>query len=178
MIRLFALDVDGTLTDGGVWMDGCGNEWKRFDIQDGMGIVRLRTAGVEIAFLSGRHSAATAQRAADLGVERCVNGVLEKLPVLCRIADELGLVPEEVAFVGDDVNDIPCLRWSGLGIAVANARPEVKRNVRFVTSAAGGFGAVREAAEHVLFLNAREKAAADSSDGIRCGFTLEETEER
>ena len=178
MIKLFALDVDGTLTDGGVWMDGRGNEWKRFDIQDGMGIVRLRDAGVEIAFLSGRSSVATVQRAAELGVERCINGVLEKLPVLRCIADELGLAPEEVAFVGDDVNDIPCLRWCGLGIAVANARSEVKRNARFITRAAGGFGAVREAAEHVLFLNARKKSAVDSAGGLCSGSTPEKAEEQ
>jgi len=162
MIRLFAMDVDGTLTDGGVYMDGRGGEWKRFDIQDGMGIVRLKTSGVVVAIVSGRPSPATDQRAKDLGVDRLYNGVGDKLSVLQELSRELGLSREEVAYMGDDVNDLPPLEWAGLGIAPANALPEVKAASDWVTKACGGHGAVREAAERILELNAAE-AKGESS---------------
>jgi 3-deoxy-D-manno-octulosonate 8-phosphate phosphatase (KDO 8-P phosphatase) len=153
MIKLVALDVDGTLTDGGVYLDGAGGEFKRFDIQDGMGLVLLRRAGIPVAVISGRFSRATEGRARELGIEFLHNGVGEKLPVLKKLAADLGLKPEEVAFVGDDVNDLDCLRWAGLGISVANGRPEVREAADHVTQASGGYGAVREAAELVLALN-------------------------
>lgn len=154
MIKLFAMDVDGTLTDGGVYMDGRGGEWKRFDIQDGMGIARLKTSGVVMAFVSGRPSPATDQRAKDLGVDRVYNGASDKLSVLRELAFELGLSREEVAYMGDDVNDLPAMEWAGLGIAPANALPEVKAASDWVTNSCGGHGAVREAAERILELNA------------------------
>lgn len=153
MIKLFALDVDGTLTDGGVYLDGAGSEFKRFDIQDGMGLVQLRRADVNIAIISGRYSRATEGRARELGVDLLYNGVGDKLPVLRKIAAELGLAPEEVAFVGDDVNDLDCLRWCGFGVAVANGRPEVLQAADRVTASRGGYGAVRDAAEMVLAMN-------------------------
>lgn len=154
-IKLLVLDVDGTLTDGGVYMDGLGGEFKRFDIHDGMGIVRLRAAGVRTAFLSGRRSEATAQRAADLGVELLFNGVREKLPVLRSLLSDLSLSAEEAAYMGDDVNDVDCLRAAGLAFAPADAVSEAKAAADFVTSAKGGGGAVREAAEHIISLNVR-----------------------
>jgi len=154
MIKLFAMDVDGTLTDGGVYMDGRGGEWKRFDIQDGMGIARLKASGVVMAFVSGRPSPATDQRAKDLGVDRVYNGASDKLSVLRELAFELGLSREEVAYMGDDVNDLPAMEWAGLGIAPANALPEVKAASDWVTNSCGGHGAVREAAERILELNA------------------------
>lgn len=153
MFKLIALDVDGTLTDGGVYLDGAGSEFKRFDIQDGMGLVLLRRAGVKIAIISGRFSQATEGRARELGVDLLYNGVGDKLPVLQSLSTELGVTPDEVVFVGDDVNDLDCLRWCGLGIAVANARPEVLESADWVTVARGGYGAVREAAERVLEMN-------------------------
>ncbi len=158
MIRLVALDVDGTLTDGGVFLDGNGAEFKRFDIQDGMGLVLLRKAGIRVAIISGRFSRATEGRARELGVELLFNGVGDKLPVLKKMAVDQGLKSEEIAFVGDDVNDIDCLRWAGLGIAVANGRPEVLEMADRVTSARGGHGAVREAVDLVFALNAPEEA--------------------
>lgn len=153
MFRLIALDVDGTLTDGGVYLDGAGSEFKRFDIQDGMGLVLLRRAGVRVAIISGRFSQATEGRARELGVDLLYNGVGDKLPVLQKLSAELALTSEEVVFVGDDVNDIDCIRWCGMGIAVANARPEVLREADRITAARGGCGAVREAAEMVLKMN-------------------------
>jgi len=105
--------------------------------------------------LSGRRSEATAQRAADLGVELLFNGVREKLPVLCSLLSDLSLSAEEAAYMGDDVNDVDCLRAAGLAFAPADAVPEAKAAADFVTSAKGGGGAVREAAEHIISLNAR-----------------------
>ncbi len=153
VIRLLALDVDGTLTDGGVYLDGEGNEFKRFDIRDGMGLVRLRKAGVMLAIVSGRASAATDLRARALGIECVYNGVTDKLPVLQALAAELGLAAGEVAYMGDDVNDIDSLRWAGLSMAPCDARPEVLAVVDWVAPVGGGRGAVREAAEKILSLN-------------------------
>ncbi|QTX31626.1 HAD-IIIA family hydrolase [Aminithiophilus ramosus] len=152
-IRLLALDVDGTLTDGGVYLDGAGNEFKRFDIRDGMGLVRLRESGVALALISGRASSSTEARARALGISIVHNGVGEKLPVLKKVAADLGLEASEVAFMGDDVNDLDCLLWAGLSLAPCDARPEVLAAAGWVASLGGGRGAVREAAEKILSLN-------------------------
>lgn len=156
VIRLFVMDVDGTLTDGGVSFDSSGVESKRYHIQDGMGIKILQAQGVEVAFLSGRHSESTSARAADLGIALCVQGVRDKLPVLTRWATERGLSPEEVAYMGDDLPDLECLRWSGFGVAPCDARPEVLREARYVTPSRSGFGAVRDACDRIVLENLRE----------------------
>ncbi|WP_286976835.1 KdsC family phosphatase [Acetomicrobium sp. UBA5826] len=149
-IKLLAMDVDGTLTDGSVYMDGEGHEFKRFDIQDGMGIALLRREGIEIALISGRFSASTDQRAKGLGISLVFNGVRDKLGTLKSLTEKLGLRDEEVAYIGDDVNDIDCIKWAGLGIAVANARPEVLEAAGYITRSSGGMGAVREVADLLL----------------------------
>lgn len=153
MIRLLALDVDGTLTDGGIYMDGLGGEYKRFDVKDGMGIGLLMKAGVEVAFISGRYSPATEQRARNLGVSFVYNGVKDKLPVLSALAGELGITLEEVAFMGDDINDIDCMEAAGLAIAPGDGVRAAREAADYVTEAEAGRGAVREAAEHILALN-------------------------
>lgn len=153
MIKLLVLDVDGTLTDGGIYMDGRGGEYKRFDVKDGMGIVMLMKAGVEVAFISGRYSAATEQRARNLGVGRVHNGVKEKLPLLSAMAEELGIALEQVAFMGDDINDAECLQAAGLAIAPADAVRAALVLADYVTESPAGRGAVRDAAEHILGLN-------------------------
>lgn len=158
MIRLLVLDVDGTLTDGGIYVDGAGNELKRFDIQDGMGLALLRRSSVKVAVISGRYSGATERRAAELGIDLIFNGVDDKMEVLKKIADDLGFCRDEIAYAGDDVNDIDCIEWSGLGIAVVNARQSVKACADMVTSANGGYGAVREICEYIMSLN---KGATD-----------------
>lgn len=156
MIRLLAMDVDGTLTDGGIYMDGQGSEYKRFDIQDGMGIARFRAAGGIVALISGRFSPATEKRAHELQVDYLANGAGDKLPILCRIAADAGIKPQETAYMGDDVNDIDCAKWAGLGIAVANAVPEMKNAADYITERSGGNGAVREATDMILLKNAEE----------------------
>lgn len=157
MIKLFAVDVDGTLTDGGIYMDGNGGEFKRFDVQDGLGLHLLSKQGIERLIISGRYSASTDQRARNLGIERCVNGTNDKLGYLKNLAQELELSPENIAFVGDDLPDLECMQWVGLPIAVANARQEILTLAKWVTPSNGGHGAVRDAAEYVMAYNKRCK---------------------
>lgn len=153
LIKLFALDVDGTLTDGGVYMDGKGGEFKRFDIQDGYGIRKLIESGVKVFFISGRFSGATQQRADDLRITGCINGTKDKLSDLKELAESFKIQREEVAFAGDDIPDIKCIEWAGLGIAVANAASEVLNSADWKTERSGGFGAIRECAEHIIGIN-------------------------
>lgn len=140
MIKLFAMDVDGTLTDGGIILHGSGGESKRFDVQDGLGIVRLQAAGVEVAFVSGRRSPATLRRAEDLGVRVCRQGVKDKLAALQDLAKDRGLRPSEVAFVGDDLNDVACLRWAGWGGGGGQRDPRSKGGRRHGDPSFGGGG--------------------------------------
>ena len=153
MIKLFALDVDGTLTDGGVYMDGSGGEFKRFDIRDGYGLAELLASGVKVVFISGRYSAATQQRAEDLKITACINGTKDKLSDLIRIAEGSKIAQSETAYAGDDVPDIGCIKWAGIGMAVADACGEVLSAADWISSKSGGHGAVRECAEHILKIN-------------------------
>ena len=153
-IRLLGLDVDGVLTDNGVFLglvDGEPVELKRFDIQDGLGLVLLRSAELPVIWLSGRHSQATATRARELKVEELLQVAgPEKLPAFAALLERRGIAWEEAAFVGDDLADLQVLRRVGLPIAVANAVAEVKAVASYVTRASGGHGAVREVAEALL----------------------------
>jgi 3-deoxy-D-manno-octulosonate 8-phosphate phosphatase (KDO 8-P phosphatase) len=156
-VRLLGLDVDGVLTDNGIYIGpvaGTRVELKRFDIQDGLGLILLRTAGLPVVWLSGRSSEATTLRAAELRVEELlqVPGP-RKLAAFDELLTRRRIGWEEVAFVGDDVADLPVLRRVGLPIAVANAVADVKAVAAYVTRAPGGHGAVREVIE--LLLRAR-----------------------
>ena len=157
MIRLVAMDVDGTLTDGGFYMDG-DREFKKFNVHDGYGVVEMMRRGIEVAFISGRYSASTVARAKNLGVARVFNGTHDKMKDLGSLADELGLSRDEIAFIGDDIPDIPCIEWAGLGMAVGDAAAEVKAAANVVLSASGGHGAVREAADYIMRSNGNAEA--------------------
>jgi 3-deoxy-D-manno-octulosonate 8-phosphate phosphatase (KDO 8-P phosphatase) len=157
-IKLVAMDVDGTLTDGGIYMSA-DSEYKKFHVRDGWGIVELMKRGIEAAFISGRHSPATEARAANLGVRRVFNGADNKIEVLLSLAAEIGVSRDEVAFIGDDVPDVPCIEWAGLGIAVGDAAYEAKAAANFVTSSFGGHGAVREAIRYLFRLNGDTSAS-------------------
>jgi 3-deoxy-D-manno-octulosonate 8-phosphate phosphatase (KDO 8-P phosphatase) len=153
-IRLFGLDVDGVLTDNGIFLgpvDGQAIELKRFDIQDGLGHVLMRSAGIPVVWVSGRHSEATTVRARELQVEEVlqVPGP-EKLEAVGELLARRGIAWEEMAFVGDDLADLRVLRRVGLPIAVANAVAEVKAVAALVTRSTGGHGAVREVMEALL----------------------------
>jgi len=152
-IRLFGMDVDGVLTDGGIYYGDRGLELKRFNAQDGMGITLVRQAGLVPFIVTGRRGMASLRRAKELGVTEVHQGVGSKLPVVEAIAARHGASLAETAYVADDFADIEVLLRVGFPIAVANAREEVKRLARTVTSARGGHGAVREAVEWVLKTN-------------------------
>lgn len=153
-VRLLALDVDGVLTDNAIWIapaDDTSVEFKRFHIGDGLGLIVLRGTGVEVAWVSGRHSEATAIRARELHVATLIqDSGARKLPAFERHLQERGLTWGDVAYVGDDLADLPILRRAGLPISVANGCPEAKAAATWVTSASGGHGAVREVVETLL----------------------------
>lgn len=149
-IRLLALDVDGTLTDGGVIYDDAGRELKRFHIHDGLGIVLARFVGLQIAWITGRLSPAVERRARELNVDLLAQGIRDKAVALAEIGFHAHVAPDEIAFMGDDLNDILALRVAGAALAPANAVPEVKAIAHVVTPRAGGDGAVRDAIEIIL----------------------------
>ena len=153
-LKLVGFDVDGVLTDNGIYVGMVGDhpvEFKRFHIQDGLGVRMLRSAGLTVVWVSGRESAATALRARELGVDELIQDpTARKLPVFEALLARRGLTWEECAFVGDDLADLPLLARVGLPIAVVNAVAEVKDAARLVTSVPGGQGAVREVAELIL----------------------------
>lgn len=153
-VRLVVLDVDGVLTDNGIYIgetvDGTGVELKRFDILDGLGIKMLVRAGIAVVMVSGRESVATRIRATELGVPCYQRQGGYKLEHVREILSEHGLAWEDVAAVADDLADLPVLRRVGFPVAVANAVPEVLASARWRTSRPGGRGAVREFAEALL----------------------------
>lgn len=152
-VRLVGLDVDGVLTDNGLYVGlvhGEPAELKRFDIQDGIGIHLLKGAGLHVVIVTGRVSQASTLRAAELGVELVQDDRARKLPAFEQLLEQHGVRMEEAAFVGDDLPDVPILRRVGLPVAVANATPDVKALAHHVTEASGGRGAVREFAEALL----------------------------
>ena len=149
-IRLFAMDVDGTLTDGVLMLAPDGSEWKAFHARDGAGIKLLPAAGIVPAIISGRASQATARRAAELHILHVHQGVGDKRAKLESLCSSLGISMAEAAFAGDDLSDIPAMRAAGFSAAPADAAPEVRALADFVSTRPGGHGAVREAIEHLL----------------------------
>lgn len=153
-VRLVVLDVDGVLTDNGVYIgaapDGSAVEMKRFDIQDGLGVKMLVWAGIRVVLVSGRESQATRIRAAELGVESYQSDGGYKLPTVDRILASAGVTWEEVAAVCDDLADLAVVRRAGLPVAVRNAVTEVRAAAVWSTVRRGGSGAVREFAEALL----------------------------
>lgn len=149
-VRCLLLDVDGVLTDGKLYINGEGEEWKAFDVQDGHAIAMALRVGLSVGFVSGRPSPATTRRAAELGVTICVQKGTNKMELVTEIRNQLGVGNDQIAFVGDELVDLPVMRRVGLAIAVPNAVPEVKKVAHYCTRAAGGQGAVREVIEMVL----------------------------
>jgi 3-deoxy-D-manno-octulosonate 8-phosphate phosphatase (KDO 8-P phosphatase) len=149
-VRLLLLDVDGVLTDGGIVYDAEGVELKRFNVRDGHGVVMMRRAGIEAGIITGRTSAVTAVRAKELGIGIVVQGALDKSAALDRVLAEAGVPAEAVAYVGDDIVDLPVIRRVGFSAAPADAEGYVLDAVDFVASRGGGRGAVREVIEFLL----------------------------
>ena len=149
-INLLVLDVDGVLTDGGLWLDPNGLLQKRFDVRDGMGIRLLQQAGVQLAFLSGGKGGATEARAHQLGIKHCLVGVKDKPEALQKLQQQMNATTATTAFVGDDLNDLALRHQVRLLITPADACPAVRKQADAVLSKRGGHGAVRELAEHIL----------------------------
>lgn len=153
-VRFVGLDVDGVLTDGGIYLgavNGAPMEFKRYDIQDGLGIYFMRDAGIHLAIVTGRVSDSVRLRAAELDIEDVgQDAYARKLPMLMRILEKRGIPPEDAAFIGDDFPDMGIFRIVGMPVAVGNAVPEIKRVAKVQLTREGGRGAVREFAEMLL----------------------------
>ncbi|MGE5558244.1 MAG: KdsC family phosphatase [Bacillota bacterium] len=166
-IKMLLMDVDGTMTDGGIIIGPDGNELKRFHAHDGLGINLAHRAGLITGIISARFSAPVEYRARALEIKEVFQGVTDKSQVITALLAKYRLTPEETAFIGDDLQDLAVFRMVGVRIAVANAVQPVFRAADFRTRACGGYGAVREAVEVILraqgkwdphpFLPAREK---------------------
>ncbi len=149
-IRLLVLDVDGVLTDGTFFLPPTGDEWKAFSAVDGLGMRLLIDAGVKVAILSGRKSAVVERRAAELGLHGCIQGSRDKIAHLYELGTQHGVEPAEMAYMGDDLVDLPAMRLVGFSAAPRDARPEARDAADWVAPSDGGRGAVRDLCEHLL----------------------------
>jgi 3-deoxy-D-manno-octulosonate 8-phosphate phosphatase (KDO 8-P phosphatase) len=149
-VRLLVLDVDGVLTDGRLLYGPKGELIKAFHVRDGYGIKQVAQAGITVAIISGRKSAAVARRARDLGIRHVTQGANDKLAALRKLAKARGVSLEDCACVGDDTPDAPILEAAGLGIAVADAHPDALATANLVTTRPGGHGAVREVCDWLM----------------------------
>lgn len=149
-IKLLLMDCDGVLTDGRIWVLEEGGDQKTFHTRDGLGIELLHRAGLKSGIISGRTSDAVERRARGLGMSFVRQGCEEKRKAFAETLREADVTNAEVAFIGDDLNDIPLMLQSGLGVAVADAAPEARERAHYVTNARGGRGAVREVVELIL----------------------------
>jgi YrbI family 3-deoxy-D-manno-octulosonate 8-phosphate phosphatase len=157
-IRLFATDVDGVLTDAGMYYSESGDEWKKFNTRDGMGIKLLQKAGLITAIVTQERTRLVARRAEKLAIPELHQGVMDKLPVIRDMAIRHGISLRQVAYIGDDVNDIEALKAVGLSAAPADGLPQVLKVVDYVCRQKGGEGAVRELAEMILRSRIEAKA--------------------
>ena len=149
-VKLLLMDCDGVLTDGRIWLFENGEEQKGFHTRDGLGIELWHRAGMKSGIISGRVSSAVEVRARTLGMSFVRQGCEDKLAAFHDMLAQAGVTNVEVAFVGDDLNDLPLMLQSGLAVAVADAAPETREHAHYVTNAAGGYGAIREVIELIL----------------------------
>ncbi|MDY2695461.1 HAD-IIIA family hydrolase [Gemmiger sp.] len=167
MIRYLILDVDGTLTDGGVYYDATGNELKKFAIKDGAGLVLARAAGIRTVICTGRESAAVRRRAADLKITDVYQNVSDKAAFLRDFMQQNGCDAQQVAYCGDDLNDLAAMALCGFVACPADAAPEVRAAADYVCPQAGGAGAVRGAVEAILRQDGRWQAAVQAAFGAK-----------
>ncbi len=149
-IRLLLLDVDGVLTDGSIILGESNQEAKIFNIKDGLGIKLAQAGGIEIGIITGRTSEAVSRRAAELSIKILYQGQPDKLNAYDQIKNELGLSDDQIAFIGDDLNDLKLIQKAGFGCTVKDACDEVKAKAEYITNHSGGKGAVREIVEVIL----------------------------
>lgn len=149
-IRMVVFDVDGVLTDGTLFVDDHGEEYKAFFSRDGLGMKLLQSTGVELGIITGRTSQVVIHRMESLGITHVFQGRTEKLPAFEQLCQDAAMTPEQVAYVGDDIIDLPVILKAGLGVAVADAHPLVVRHAHWTTSSPGGHGAAREVCELIM----------------------------
>lgn len=149
-IKLIVLDVDGTLTDGGIYYDTQGNEMKRFDVKDGLGIKVGIAAGLEFAVITGRESPMVERRVKELGIQYLIQGAQKKVPAMQKLTKDRGFSMEEIAYMGDDLNDLPAMRLVGVRACPADADQEVRELCEYVSAENGGHGAVRSFVQEIL----------------------------
>jgi 3-deoxy-D-manno-octulosonate 8-phosphate phosphatase (KDO 8-P phosphatase) len=149
-VQLLLLDVDGVLTDGRIIYDDAGSQVKEFNVRDGLGIKLVIAAGIKVGIVTGRKSNALHHRCRDLGIQYVYEDVSQKGRLLEKIIEQTGVGADRTAFVGDDIPDLGLMRRVGLSIAVADAHELVKKSADWITTAAGGCGAVREVCEALL----------------------------
>ena len=149
-LKAVLLDVDGVLTPGGIWFSDSGDQFKRFDVKDGLGLVALRKTGIIAGIITGKHSELVARRASELRIEDVYQGFPNKMPAFEDFMGKHELEPEQVCFFGDEVIDVPVMRKCGLAVCPADAAPIAKRNSDWVARAPGGAGAIREIVEIIL----------------------------
>jgi 3-deoxy-D-manno-octulosonate 8-phosphate phosphatase (KDO 8-P phosphatase) len=164
-VRALIMDVDGVLTDGGLYYTEHGDELKRFDVRDGQGLVLLRQAGILTAIVTGKRTTLVARRADELGIAEVHQGVTDKAATVTALLARHGVPPPAACYVGDDINDLPALAIVGLAIAVPEAVPVVRHAAHYVTRAPGGHGAIREVCD--LILNARSASGRVSAERNR-----------
>ena len=150
LIRLIAFDIDGVMTDGGLYFSDSGEEFKRFNSLDGHGLKMLRASGVEAAIITGRTSRCVEARAKNLGITHVFQGVEHKLEAMIALLDKLKLPRDAAAYMGDDVVDLAVMRHVGLAISVPESPLLVRKHSHYVTQRSGGHGAVREACELIM----------------------------
>lgn len=149
-IKLLIFDVDGVLTDGGLFMDKDGHEYKQFNSRDGHGMKMLQETGVQIAIITGRSSDVVSHRMNGLGVKHVYQGQHDKRVAFEKLLQELALKADEVGYVGDDIVDLPVMRQVGLAVAVQDAHPAVKKHAHWQTPSCGGRGAARDICELIM----------------------------
>jgi 3-deoxy-D-manno-octulosonate 8-phosphate phosphatase (KDO 8-P phosphatase) len=160
-VRLVAMDVDGVLTDGGIWYSDQGDELKRFDVRDGQGLVLLRDAGVVTAIVTRRHSKIVERRARELGIAEVHQDAADKAAVVQDLLKRHGIRAADACYVGDDLGDLPAMALVGVPVAVADAVPAVRTAAAYVTRAHGGRGAIRELCD--LILSAKKNSSKKKS---------------
>lgn len=149
-VRMIVFDIDGVLTDGSLFYGDDGQEYKAFNSRDGHGIKMLQASGVEAGIITGRTSQVVLHRARNLGISRIFQGAHDKLDAFENLLLDMGMAPEQIAYMGDDVVDLPVLRRCGLAITVPDAPDEVKARCHLVTEASAGRGAAREVCEMIM----------------------------
>lgn len=149
-VKLFAMDVDGILTDGTIYVSSDGSESKRFSVVDGLGLAKLRDAGIVLAWISGRLSGSTTVRAKDLKIPYVVQGKTDKISALKELLAELKLEPAQAVYMGDDIIDTAAIAYAGIGVSVPEAQEEALAAADYVTRRSGGNGAVREVCNRII----------------------------